>query len=46
MLLETNQSIGQIALNLNFPSIEHVSRFFRQEMKVSPLAYRKKYGSK
>jgi LacI family transcriptional regulator len=46
MLLETNRSIGQIALDLNFPSIEHISRFFRQEMGISPLAYRKKYGSK
>jgi LacI family transcriptional regulator len=46
MLVETNHSIGQIALALNFPSIEHISRFFRQHMKISPLAYRKKYGSK
>ncbi len=46
MLVETNQSIGQIALALNFPSIEHISRFFRQQMKISPLAYRKKYGGK
>ncbi len=46
MLAETNQSVGQIALALNFPSIEHISRFFRKEMGMSPLAYRKKYGSK
>lgn len=46
MLVETNQSIGQIALTLNFPSIEHISRFFRQQMKISPLAYRKKYVRK
>lgn len=46
MLVETNQLIGQIALALNYPSIEHISRFFRKEMGMSPLAYRKKYGSK
>ncbi|MHC4912492.1 MAG: AraC family transcriptional regulator [Planctomycetota bacterium] len=46
MLVETNHSIGHIALALNFPSIEHISRFFRQHMKISPLAYRKKYGGK
>jgi LacI family transcriptional regulator len=46
MLVETNHSIGHIALALNFPSIEHISRFFRQQMKFSPLAYRKKYVRK
>jgi LacI family transcriptional regulator len=46
MLVETNHSIGHIAMALNFPSIEHISRFFRQHMKISPLAYRKKYGGK
>jgi LacI family transcriptional regulator len=46
MLVETNQSVGQIALALSFPGIEHISRFFRKETGMSPLAYRKKYGSK
>jgi LacI family transcriptional regulator len=46
MLVETNQSIAHIALALNFPSIEHISRFFRKEEGISPLAYRKKYGGK
>ena len=46
MLMETNLSIGQISLALNFPSIEHISRFFSQEKGMSPLAYRKKYGGK
>ena len=45
MLVETNQSIGQIALALNYPGIEHISRFFRKEKGMSPLAYRKKYSS-
>ncbi len=44
MLVETNQSIGQIALALNYPGIEHISRFFRKEKGMSPLAYRKKYS--
>ena len=46
MLMKTNLSIGQISLALNFPSIEHISRFFSQEKGMSPLAYRKKYGGK
>lgn len=46
MLVETNLSIKQVSLALNFPRIEHFSRFFRQEKGMSPLAYRKKYGDK
>ena len=46
MLVETNLSVGQVSLALNFPSIEHISRFFKQEKGMSPLAYRKKYGGK
>ncbi|MHC4069082.1 MAG: DNA-binding transcriptional regulator [Planctomycetota bacterium] len=46
MLVETNLSIGQVSLALNFPSIEHISRFFSHEKGMSPLAYRKKYSSK
>jgi len=46
MLVETNQPIGRIASALNYPGIEHISRFFRHEKGMSPLAYRKKYGGK
>ena len=44
MLLETNMSVAQIARELNFTSIEHVSRSFRKYTGMSPLAYRKSQG--
>ena len=43
MLIETEMSITKIALNMNFSDIDHVSRYFRREMGISPLAYRKKH---
>ena len=45
MLLETNRSIGQIALDLGYPGIDHIARHFRAEKGVSPVAYRKLYRS-
>ena len=44
LLVETNQSIYQIGLQLGYGGIEHVARYFRAEKKMSPLAYRKKFG--
>ena len=46
MLVETNLSISQIARMLGYTGIEHISRYFRQEMSMSPLTYRKKFGGK
>lgn len=42
MLKETNLSVSQIASALGFVSLDHISRFFRTKMGLSPLAYRKK----
>lgn len=44
LLTETNMSIIEIALNLGFSNINHVSRFFKQEKGLSPHAYRKRYN--
>ncbi len=41
MLLETDWSVSQIALKAGFTNIDHLSRYFREEMGVRPLAYRK-----
>jgi len=45
LLLETDLSISQIALKMDFTGIEHISRYFQQEKGMSPLTYRKKYSS-
>jgi LacI family transcriptional regulator len=46
MLLETNLTVSQIALNLGYPGIDHIAREFRREKGISPLAYRKQFGQK
>jgi LacI family transcriptional regulator len=46
LLVGTNISISQIAEALGYPGIEHIARYFRQEKKMSLLAYRKQYGQK
>lgn len=46
MLVETNQSIAQIAQALGYNGTEHVARYFRREKQMTPLAYRAKYGRK
>jgi LacI family transcriptional regulator len=46
MLMETDMSISQIAEALDFPGIDHFSRYFKLEAGVSPLAYRKLHKHK
>ena len=46
MLVETNQSILQIALSSGFTDANHISRYFQQEKGISPIAYRKQYCRK
>lgn len=46
MLIETNQSILQIALATGFTDANHISRYFQQEKEISPIAYRKQYCPK
>jgi len=46
MLMETNLSVSQIALDLGYPGVDHIARHFRREKAMSPLTYRKRYGRK
>lgn len=41
MLIETDMTITRIAISMNFTGIEHIGRYFKREMGVSPLQYRK-----
>ena len=43
MLIETDLTITQIALAMNFTGIEHLGRYFKREKGLSPLEYRKRY---
>ncbi|MBI1390538.1 MAG: helix-turn-helix domain-containing protein [bacterium] len=46
LLIETDMSITQIAIELRFQSEEHISRYFKREMKMTPREFRKTYGRK
>ena len=46
LLLESNKSISEIALELGYNDSDHIARFFRQEKNMTPLEYRKKYAGK
>jgi LacI family transcriptional regulator len=46
MLLNSNMSISDIAKTIGFSGDDHISRYFRQSMGMTPLDYRKKYGKK
>jgi LacI family transcriptional regulator len=41
ILLRTEMTVSQIASKLGYCSSDHISRYFRQEMKMSPLEYRR-----
>lgn len=44
MLATTQLPISDIAMDLGFPGIDHISRTFRKVKGMSPLEYRKQYG--
>lgn len=46
MLVDTNRSIFEIGLALGYAGTEHLARYFRSEMNMTPLAYRRKFGRK
>ncbi len=46
LLVETNQSISQIGSDLGYAGTEHLARYFRQELHMTPLAYRRRFGQK
>jgi tryptophanyl-tRNA synthetase len=45
MLIETTLPVGQIAESLSFNDVQHFSRYFRSAREISPLAYRKSFGT-
>jgi LacI family transcriptional regulator len=45
LLLETDLPVAQIADLLGFADVRHIARYFRAGKGISPLAYRKTYGS-
>ncbi|UCF42835.1 MAG: DNA-binding transcriptional regulator, partial [Planctomycetota bacterium] len=46
LLVETNLSVSEIAIRLNYASPEHISRSFKRIKGLTPLAYRKDHGSR
>jgi LacI family transcriptional regulator len=46
MLLETDLPISDIALNLGYNNTNHIARYFKHRMGMSPLEYRKLHGYK
>jgi LacI family transcriptional regulator len=44
MIVETNKSIGEIALDFGYSSEAHISRYFKRIQGLTPLEYRKLYG--
>jgi LacI family transcriptional regulator len=46
MLIETDLSISDIALSLGYDNTNHIARYFKQKMGISPVDYRKLHGHK
>ena len=46
MLIETNMTVSQIGQAMGFTGEKHISRTFRKEKDMSPIAYRNLYGRK
>lgn len=46
MLVETDLPVTQIADSLGFEDVQHFARYFRAGKLMSPLAYRRKYGTR
>jgi LacI family transcriptional regulator len=44
LLTGTHEPISQIAFTLGFAGPEHLARYFRRELRMTPLAYRRRHG--
>ena len=45
MLIHTDLPVFQIGRLLGYPDTSNLSRFFRQKKGMSPLQYRRQFGS-
>jgi len=43
LLATTEDSISQIAQRMGFSDDSHISRFFKKNMRISPIRYRQLY---
>ncbi len=43
-LIDTDKTITKIAFEMEFNNVAHMARFFRQNMGLSPMEYRKKHS--
>lgn len=46
LLVETHLPVGQIADSMGFADVRHFARYFRAEKRMTPLAYRKSFGTR
>lgn len=46
LLVETHLPISQIADSMGFTDVRHFARYFRAQKRVSPVAYRKSFGTR
>lgn len=44
MLIDTNMTLSQIALELGYPDVKHISRSFKKVKEICAQSYRKKYA--
>jgi len=44
MLVDTDLTVSEIALQLGYPSDKHIDRQFRKEKGMTPMQYRRKFG--
>jgi LacI family transcriptional regulator len=46
MLIETDLSVSDIAFKLGYDNANHIARYFKQKIRMSPLEYRRLHGRK
>lgn len=46
LLVETDISVSQIAIQLGFTSADHIAQYFRSQKNINPLEFRKQFGRK
>ncbi len=46
MLIDTDLSISDIVMSLGYDNTNHIARYFKQKMGMSPLEYRRLHGGK